>query len=351
VKQIFESTPVSAIIIFLTNDIWLLSIIDPDPSENWLSNKPTKTSKTAVTDWFIRGILSTIGSRVDGFLGRQWSPSSSLATSELVARIQKVLDGEVREVPGKGRVVPHHIQLKVQWNKFSTDSEEALCKLENELLIAAVDHINDNLYYTYSPVEIEIKPDYFIEGVKLHAGFDRFDEAPAELNVTLPAIDVKDAIAQVESTPSIRFEVTARFPIKGVEHAKDLLLTTGQSVSIGRIASSEIVLDDNSVSKTHASLSVGDDGKLLLADTGSTNGTFINNERIAYGKAIDIDEKDLVKFGDVVVTFAVRRTGPGLTTEKMEDPHKADTVEVDGFTFTSREPSRSEKPAEKKGED
>ena len=51
-----------------------------------------------------------------------------------------------------------------------------LKKLENELLIAAVDHINDKRYHTFAPMKLEIKADYFTEGVKLSASFDKFGE-------------------------------------------------------------------------------------------------------------------------------------------------------------------------------
>jgi pSer/pThr/pTyr-binding forkhead associated (FHA) protein len=39
----------------------------------------------------------------------------------------------------------------------------------------------------------------------------------------------------------------------------------------------------------------------VVADTGSTNGTFINGQRIAYGRAFPINEGDKVKFGNIEV--------------------------------------------------
>ena len=35
----------------------------------------------------------------------------------------------------------------------------------------------------------------------------------------------------------------------------------------------------------------------MVADTGSTNGTFVNNKRIAYGKAYQLTDSDNVPFG------------------------------------------------------
>lgn len=304
-----------------------------------MTDKEPRQQKPTNPDWFVRGALTRVGEIFDGFLGRNWTPTSSLATSELIERIKRLMDAEARPVAGKGRVVPHHLQLRVEWNKFSTDSEHSLENLRNELLAATVDHINDSLYYTYAPVEIEIKPDYFIEGVKLHAGFDGFEKDEAAVNVTVPSIDVKEtAAAAVPKQPAGIFCVTVRFMIDGVEQVKELFLPAGQSISVGRIAANEILIDSDSVSKTHASLSVSDSGKLSIADTGSTNGTFVNDERMAYGKASELVDGDRIKFGAVEVIFAVRRDEPGLASQRIEDTHQAETVEIEGLTFTSRSP-------------
>src|SRR5436189_4999584 len=117
-----------------------------------MAEKTTASKKGFSADWLIRGVLTKIGDSFDKLTGRKWTPSSSLAASELIERIKKLLDAEAKEVPGKGTVVPHNIKLKMQWNKFSEDAEDALHTLEVELLTAAVDHINDSLYYTYAPV-------------------------------------------------------------------------------------------------------------------------------------------------------------------------------------------------------
>ncbi len=140
-----------------------------------------KVAKSSISpDWFMRGALTKIGDTLDAITGRRWVPSSTLATSELIERTKRLLDSEAKEVAGKGLVAPHNIKLKMQWDKFSTDSEGALENLRNELLAAAADHINDSLYYTYAPLHVEVKPDYFTEGVKLYVGFDIFADEETE---------------------------------------------------------------------------------------------------------------------------------------------------------------------------
>jgi pSer/pThr/pTyr-binding forkhead associated (FHA) protein len=43
------------------------------------------------------------------------------------------------------------------------------------------------------------------------------------------------------------------------------------------------------------------EGTILVADTGSTNGTYINGRRIAYGESRPVEEGDVLGFGDIEV--------------------------------------------------
>lgn len=286
------------------------------------NNKPVE-KKGFSADWFMRGALTKIGDTIDRFTGRRWTPSSSLATSELIERLKRLLDAEVKEVPGKGLVVPHNIKLKMQWDKFSTDSEDALSRLETELLTAAADHINDKLYHTEQPLTVKVTPDYFIEGVKLNAGFDDTDENEAELNVTMPLINIKQVIESERPQENTSVGLIARFKIRGVEKQKTVRISPGGRVSIGRTGGSDLIIDDISVSKIHASIASAPEGSLLLADTGSTNGTFINGERIPYGKAMPLAEGDKVKFGEVEVEF-----------EHMDPPSLSPQITPDNSILT-----------------
>ncbi len=304
-----------------------------------MTEKPTTSKKAFSTDWLLRGALTKIGDTFDRFTGRRWIPSSSIATSELVERIKKLLDAEAKEVSGKGLVVPHNIKLKMQWDKFSIDAEDAIKRLENELLTATADHINDSLYYTYAPLAIEVKPDYFTEGVKLLVSFDKFDEeenSDVEMNVTIPGIKADGILPKADDKPEISSETyIARFKLKGVRQEKRLEFPARESISVGRTGSNAFVIDDVSVSKMHASLSADPDGNLSVADTGSTNGTFLNDQRISYGKATRLEKDDKVKFGTIEVAFEyVPHELAAVANDVSID--QAETIEIDGFEFTKR---------------
>ncbi len=304
-----------------------------------MTEKPPVSKKGFSADWLLRGSLTKIGDTFDRLTGRRWVPSSSLATSELIERIKNLLDAEAKEIPGKGKVVPHNIKLKIQWDKFSTDSEEALKKLEYELLAATADHINDSLYYTYAPISLEVKPDYFIEGVKLLVSFDKFtdEDRDVEMNVTIPAIKLTDAITDAASKPAaISQTYIARFEVKGINKEKMLEFPPSGRLSVGRTGSNDLVIEDVSVSKIHGALSVDENGGLSIADTGSTNGTFLNDQRISYGKATRLETGDHVKFGTVEVAFEYVPRQAIIEPEDAESTPEEDVVEIDGFAFKRR---------------
>jgi uncharacterized RDD family membrane protein YckC len=71
---------------------------------------------------------------------------------------------------------------------------------------------------------------------------------------------------------------------------------TGGERRVGRSRNCEIRVDDDSVSRVHAAF-VWRDGAPLLEDLGSSNGTFVNGERISQPRAVRAG--DAVRFGSL----------------------------------------------------
>lgn len=303
-----------------------------------MQNAPQTTKKSISADWLVRGVLTKIGDIFDRLTGRGYKPSSSLATSELIERMKFLMDSEAEEENGR-LFVPHNVKLKMQWDKFSTDSTESLRALENEFLIAAIDHINDKRYYTRAPFHVEAKPDYFTQGVKLFASFDKFadDDEEAAISVSVPGDS--NETPEAAAAPTIERTITVQFSFGGNPFQKELLIKQGDRLSVGRTKENSLAIDDPSISKYHASIALDANGSLLLADTGSTNGTFVNGERIAYGKTAMITERDKVRFGLVDASFEIPplpvSSAPTEVTPTAEVPD-TETFNVGDFEFTKR---------------
>ena len=85
----------------------------------------------------------------------------------------------------------------------------------------------------------------------------------------------------------------------------------GDQLNIGRDSTNEITINDAEVSRRHARLTF-QGGKYVLEDLGSTNGTFVNGQRLAGPRVLKAGE--VVSFGEqIVLVFEVVTSDPGAT--------------------------------------
>ena len=85
----------------------------------------------------------------------------------------------------------------------------------------------------------------------------------------------------------------------------------GDQITIGRDSANEITINDAEISRRHARLTF-QGGKYVLEDLGSTNGTFVNGQRLAGPRVLKPGE--VVSFGEqIVLVFEVTTSDPGAT--------------------------------------
>lgn len=104
------------------------------------------------------------------------------------------------------------------------------------------------------------------------------------------------------------------------EHRQQLFLLSSdaEAVSVGRRPSSDVVLDwDNQVSRTHARFEHTGDGWELVDDGFSSNGTFVNDERLSGRRRLN--DGDTLRFGSTTVTFHAPRP-PRATASAVPRP-------------------------------
>ncbi|MEW5941691.1 MAG: FHA domain-containing protein, partial [Chloroflexota bacterium] len=96
----------------------------------------------------------------------------------------------------------------------------------------------------------------------------------------------------------------------------------GDQLIIGRDASSSIAINDAEISRKHSRLSF-QGGKYVLEDLGSTNGTFVNGQRLA-GPVV-LKPGDVVSLGEqIVLMYDAINMDPGAT---IASPRKSARVE------------------------
>jgi len=131
-------------------------------------------------------------------------------------------------------------------------------------------------------------------------------------------------------------------------------LQPGENV-IGRGVGSTILLEDQSVSRRHARLVLGQDG-ITMEDLGSKNGTFVNGQRIS--ERINIGHGDTIQIGIYTLRLA---TKPGLEetaqlppdwegrTMMMEAPPDEETYTMMGEEAEAKGPAESVEAGESEG--
>ncbi|MDJ0625851.1 MAG: RDD family protein [Candidatus Caenarcaniphilales bacterium] len=110
-----------------------------------------------------------------------------------------------------------------------------------------------------------------------------------------------------------------------------LILETGEKIDLetidplilGRAGEQcDIVIPDESISRNHAKIGVTPEGKYFVGDLGSTNGTFLNGEKLPTKKFFFLEEKDQIKFGNINTSVSFNEEHNDLTKVKEHSNSK-----------------------------
>jgi len=269
------------------------------------TDSPKPKRDTILPERLVRRVLEGVGDVVDRKLGRTIDPKTGLTSDQLIQRMIKRIDARVRDEKGQGRIAPHHLKLKIEWGTHSETPPEVTKRLEHEMLAAAIDHINDNRYRTLAPVSIETDVDIFTSGIAVEPTFGEFEDE-------LQRRDLEKKLGPAFNPPAAEkaeVPMIARVTLPNGSKDIELVFTAGgRRLNVGRGTDNDLHLNHASVSKVHAALRMDAGQNVLVADTGSTNGTRINGTRIPYGEARPFAEGDVIAFGDVEVRF--RKVNP-----------------------------------------
>lgn len=124
------------------------------------------------------------------------------------------------------------------------------------------------------------------------------------LVLALPGGAARPADAGVAATAAVaedRGEPVAQLRLA---NGTDYPLYAGAN-TIGRRSSNEIILADAFASGRHAEITCNADGTVILTDLGSTNGTFINGERLAPNTPVTLTEATQFRFAKSDATLAL----------------------------------------------
>ncbi|ALO94169.1 hypothetical protein SHL15_3036 [Streptomyces hygroscopicus subsp. limoneus] len=155
--------------------------------------------------------------------------------------------------------------------------------------------------------------------VVLYAGTERLDPRRSTLGEP-PLVDGAvlslGAPAAPEPHPELDDAPTRLHVVAGPD-AGGVHLLHGGRITVGRSADADVPLDDPDVSRLHCVVTVGADGRVSVADLGSTNGTSLDGVRVTE-RPVRVPAGGLLRIGE----SALRVTpsgGPGMRVRTVAD--------------------------------
>jgi pSer/pThr/pTyr-binding forkhead associated (FHA) protein len=106
------------------------------------------------------------------------------------------------------------------------------------------------------------------------------------------------------------------------------LLAEGELV-VGRSPYCSLVLDNEAISRVHASFRVVEDGGVELADLGSSNGTFVNDVRV--DAPVRVGRSDEIRLGKVRVWLEPASARAALETGRFASAPETELDDTGGL--------------------
>ena len=202
---------------------------------------------------------------VEGVFAR--ASKSGLEPVELARRLTREMDSE-RTLGVKGTVTPNHFTYALSTEdstRFAAYGDALVTQLEG----AAREHARDEGYVFLGPVRVELEEDASVAAGTFLLGSEIVAGAGGGMVGSLVMEDGRRV--QVGKDP----------------------------VTIGRLPDCDIVLGDGNVSRRHAEVRRRD-GRIVIVDLGSTNGTKVNGSGVKEQELADGDE---IKLGSTMLRF------------------------------------------------
>jgi hypothetical protein len=252
---------------------------------------------------------------------------SEVQPVEIASAMRRAMDDRATTI-GHGRTfVPNLFTIELAPTDFErlTGFSDMLT---DELVASAQEHAESQRYQPGGPIQV-----HFLSKEDLETGVFRVRPATAK-GATPPAV-IPPASASAfnpQAAPPVPGDVSAAsataFPPSPITHHESAASARPRShppqrpwldvdgdhypllaaiTILGRDNTADVILDDPGISRQHTEIRVTSDGPHLITnirDLGSTNGTFVNGERITSQRLADGDR---VNVGRTVLIFRAER--------------------------------------------
>jgi hypothetical protein len=261
---------------------------------------------------------------VNGAFARAFK--SEVQPVEIASAIRRAMDDRAA-ILGHGRtIVPNLFTVELSdtdYERLSGFDEE----LEKELVAAAQEHAESQRYQAGGPVQVSFTSASDLEtgvfrlrtstarrpGATRQADAAGYAEPPAPAPAAPPVARPIPAPAG-DGLEATQRQVPVAQPPRRAQVDRPWLDVDGERYPLlgaiavlGRDDTADIILDDPGISRRHSEIRVTTDGPHLVAsirDLGSTNGTFVNSERISSQR---LSDGDRITVGRTTVVYRAGR--------------------------------------------
>jgi hypothetical protein len=246
-----------------------------------------------------RRILERLGSKVDAKSAEE-NTLSPREVGELTSRIERVIEASLRE-DGNGvkRVAPNLIKVLFTYEETSRLNSHYIELLAKELKGAVFEFINNRRYETRGPVDVETGSDLFAKTTVIKPIFE--GEAEQSKPIEPPAKTGQQSVSSATTSPGAR---VMKLQSADGQSFRIEIKPDSAPAYIGRASTNAVRIDDSSISRLHASIAQRSNGEIVIADLGSSNGTYVNDRLLAANEARVLNSGDVIGVGDFKLTVS-----------------------------------------------
>jgi hypothetical protein len=246
-----------------------------------------------------RRILERLGSKVDAKSAAEQTLSPR-EVGELTSRIERVIEANLREDKnGVKRVAPNRYKVLFTYEETSRLNSQYIELLGKELKASVFEFINNRRYETRGPIEVETGSDLFSKTTVIRPIFE--GEADSAKPIEPPQMTDSQSATSTSRPPGVR--VMSLQNTDGRSFRIELKPDSAPAY-VGRASTNAVRIDDSSISRLHASIAQRSNGEIVIADLGSSNGTYVNDRLLAANEARTLNPGDVIGVGDFKLTVS-----------------------------------------------
>ena len=241
------------------------------------------------------GLLDNVERGIEKVVRSAFSTGSSgrVEPLELASALRRELDERSYTISQGRALAPNVFTIRLADSDF-TRAQEWGAPLAEELCDVVIKHARSQSYTLQGPVRVS-----FTRDSALKAGTPEIDSATEKSSRAAAA-------PRRPSPPAPRQSPTRMQPVLDIDGQRYSL--NASAVTLGRSSEADILVDDTGVSRRHLEIRF-DGGTARAADLGSTNGSFVNGQRIR--GEVDLADGAVITMGRTRITFRLLPVSTG----------------------------------------